>query len=272
MIRIRRCINGCRQKPSTICYLTLLQIITRVASYCIFVASEIAQVYEFDGLERYPIKQRLLIRLADLAFYSAISIIGRTIRWETDGLEHLDTVEKQGLLPIFCLWHDRIFAGTYFLRHRRIVVITSQSLDGEYIARFLKRLGYGTVRGSSTRGGVRALVAMIKCMRQGMSMAFTVDGPRGPRYEAKKGPVLLAKKTGNPMVPFGVECAKYWTIKSWDRLQIPKPFTRARFVAARPIFVAPESDESEVYAKQAELQASLDRIVADGQSWRESVI
>src|SRR5688500_17838216 len=137
----------------------------------------------------------MLIRAADIVFFLAIKLIGSTIRWETDGLENLESVESAGKIPIFCLWHDRIFAGTYFLRGRGIVVITSQSLDGEYIARFLKRLGYGTVRGSSSRGGVRALVEMIRYMRARLSMAFTVDGPRGPRHEAKSGAVLLAKKT-----------------------------------------------------------------------------
>ncbi|MEP6704168.1 MAG: lysophospholipid acyltransferase family protein, partial [Acidobacteriota bacterium] len=161
----------------------------------------------------------MLIRVADRVFYLAIKFIGRTIRWEIDGQESLDAITAAGRQPIYCLWHDRIFAGTYFLRDRGIVVITSQSLDGEYIARFLKRFGFGTVRGSSSRGGVKALVEMIRYMRLGLPMAFTVDGPRGPRYVAKTGPIVLAKKTGNPILPFGVECSSFWTVNSWDRMQ-----------------------------------------------------
>ena len=234
-------------------------------------AEGIAKLYRFDTLERYAWAERVRIRVADIVFFLAIRMIGSTIRWETEGLYHLDSITEAGRLPIYCLWHDRIFAGTYFLRDRRIVVITSQSLDGEYIARFLKRFGYGTVRGSSTRGGVKALVEMIRCMRAGLPMAFTVDGPRGPRYEAKKGAVLLAKKTGNPMVPFSVELDRSWSVKSWDRMQIPKPFTRARFAVADPIYVPIDAGDDTIVAKQKELQDSLDRLVAAGKVWKEAL-
>jgi lysophospholipid acyltransferase (LPLAT)-like uncharacterized protein len=224
------------------------------------VANEIAQVYGFESLAKYPFSERFVIRLADLGFYAIISVLGRTIRWETKGLEHLDRVEAGGSTPVFCLWHNRLFAGTYFLRGRGIVVITSQSRDGEYIARFLKRFGFGTVRGSSTRGGVKALVEMIRLMRLGHAMAFTVDGPRGPRYEAKSGAVLLAKKTGNPLLPFTVECERFWTIGSWDRLQIPKPFTRARFEMGAPIEVDASAGDHEIELKRLELQDAVNRL------------
>lgn len=224
-------------------------------------AEETGQAYKFDSLAKYSFSERLLIRAADLAFYLAISTIGRTLRWDVIGQEHLDTA---GSVPIYCLWHDRIFAGTYFLRDRGIVVITSQSRDGEYIARFLKRFGFGTIRGSSTRGGVRALVEMIREMRRGSPMAFTVDGPRGPRYEAKKGAVILAKKTANPMIAFSVECDRHWTVKSWDRLQIPVPFSRAKFILDAPIYVSADADEAEIEEKRNELQRSLNRLVAVG--------
>ena len=248
--------------------LPLLQIITQIGSYFLTVAEVIAQVYRFDTLEKYTFADRFRIRVADLIFFAAISLIGRTIRWEAVGLEHIDSVEASGKTPVFCLWHDRIFAGTYFLRGRGIVVITSQSLDGEYIARFLKRFGYGTIRGSSSRGGVRALVEMIREMRRGTPMAFTVDGPRGPRYQAKPGAVLLAKKTGNPVLPFSVECARFWTVGSWDRLQIPKPFTKARFIVGGPVFVDASSDEAAVELKRAELQQALEELVEAGRDWR----
>jgi len=232
------------------------------------VADKLANVYRFEALEKYGLKDRLTIRLADLVFFAAIAIIGRTIRWEVAGEEHLDAIKAQGKVPIFCLWHDRIFAGTYFLRDRGIVVVTSQSLDGEYIARFLKRFGFGTIRGSSTRGGVRALVEAIRQMRRGLPMAFTVDGPRGPRYDVKAGSLALAKKTGNPALPFSVECSRFWRVNSWDQLQIPRPFTRARFVYAAPIYVPADADDPVIEAKRAELQNSLDALVADGERWR----
>ena len=221
---------------------------------------EIAQVYRFESLAKYSFGERLVIRLADAAFYGLISFVGRTIRWDTVGLEQLAAIEAGGQRPILCLWHEHLFAGTYFLRNRGIVVITSQSRDGEYIARFLKRFGFGTVRGSSTRGGVKALVEMIRLMRNGMSMAFTVDGPRGPRREAKTGAVLLAKKTGNPILPFSVECDRSWTIGSWDRLQIPKPFTRARFIVSSPIYVPEDANDNLIEQKRIELQTALNEM------------
>ena len=217
-----------------------------------------AKVYEFDSLAHYGWSDRFRIRLADIVFFLAIKIIGSTIRWETDGTHHVMSVLDDGKIPIFCLWHNRIFASTYFLRGSGIVVITSQSLDGEYIARFLKRFGYGTVRGSSTRGGLKALVETIQCLRAGMPVALTVDGPRGPRYTAKKGAVVVANKTGNPMLPISVDLEHYWTVGSWDQMQIPKPFTRARLIVNSPIYVATHDDDE---AKLEELQNSLGRLV-----------
>ena len=229
---------------------------------------ETLKVYELESLVKYSFRERLLIRIADLAFYMAIKLIGATMRWEIAGEENLDGVKADGRQPIYCLWHDRIFGGTYFLRDRGIVVITSQSLDGEYIARFLKRFGFGTVRGSSSRGGVKALVEMIRYMRHGLPMAFTVDGPRGPRYVAKTGPVILAKKTANPILAFSVECSGFWTVGSWDRMQIPKPFTRARFTFAEPIFVPADADDALLESKRMELQKSLEALVENGDVWR----
>lgn len=231
---------------------------------------QIEKVYKFAPLDRYSRKERAIIRAADLAFYSLIRVIGRTIRFETEGWENFKAIERAGKSPIYCFWHDRIFAGTYFFRKRGIVVITSQSLDGEYIARFIQRLGYGSVRGSSTRGGVGALVEMVRLMRSGLPMAFTVDGPRGPRYEAKNGAVLLAKKTGNPLMPFVVECRSFRRVKSWDRLQIPLPFTRAKVIIGTPIHVPADAGDEAVAQARSDLQASLDELVERGRAWRES--
>ena len=226
--------------------------------------------YVRANLSAYSFKQKIVIHLADWAFYLLIKFIGKTIRYETDGWENFERIERDGKIPIYCFWHNRIFAGTYFFRNRGIVVITSQSFDGEYIARFIQRFGYGAVRGSSTRGGVGALVEMIRLMREGLPMAFTVDGPKGPKYVAKTGAVLLAKKTGNPMMPFVVETEKFWTINSWDKLRIPKPFTRARIFIAEPVYVAKDADETEIERKRLELQSKLDAAVELGKKWQMS--
>lgn len=224
-----------------------------------------------SSLTGYSLKDRITIRVADLGFYILIRLIGGTIRYTVDGWDNFESIERAGKLPIYAFWHDRIFAGTYFFRNRGIAVITSQSKDGEYIARFIQRLGYGAIRGSSTRGGVGALVEMIKAMRRGTPTAFTMDGPKGPRYEAKPGAVLLARKTGNPIMPFVVECAGFWTVGSWDRLQIPKPFTRAKLMIDRPIYVDADATDEQVQLKLRELQLSLDAMVEAGAKWRSSM-
>ena len=212
-----------------------------------------------------------MIRAADLVFYWLIRLIGKTVRWEIEGWEHWEAATQNGRIPIYTFWHDRVFLSTYFWRQREIVVMTSQSFDGEYIARFIQRFGYGASRGSSTRGGIGALVEMVRLMKAGKPAAFTIDGPKGPRYIAKPGAGLLAKKTGNPLLPFSITPAKCWTINSWDKFQIPKPFSRALLTIAPPLFVDAKSDETAVNARQAELQAALDDLTQRGADWRANL-
>ena len=228
---------------------------------------EIDKVYTFATLSQYSLKQRVLIRIADWGFYILIKLIGATIRFETEGKENLESIEKGGKIPIYAVWHDRIFLGSYYLRRRGIVFLTSQSLDGEYIARFLQRFGYGAIRGSSTRGGAKGLVEMIRGTKRGLSMGFTVDGPKGPRHKAKSGALLLAKKTGNPVLPFILQPRRFWTINSWDKLQIPRPFTRAVFIYGTPITVQTDASDDEIRLKTGELQRELDLLVGRSNDW-----
>jgi lysophospholipid acyltransferase (LPLAT)-like uncharacterized protein len=227
------------------------------------------KIYDFSSLDEYPLKKRIFIRLADLVFFLSIKLLGALSRIEVRGMEHHESIVTAGKIPIYTFWHDRIFLATYFWRKRGIVVMTSKSFDGEYIARFIQRFGYGAIRGSSSRGGSRALVEMIKAMRDRLPMAFTIDGPRGPKYEAKLGPVILAKKTGNPIIPFIVEPKKFWQARSWDKMHVPKPFTKAMTIIGEPIYVAADASEAEVEAKLAELQRVLDDLVEQGKDWRE---
>jgi lysophospholipid acyltransferase (LPLAT)-like uncharacterized protein len=233
------------------------------------VSEEKEKVYRFAPLSEYSLKERLLIYLADRVFFLLITLIGKTVRFEIEGWENFEAIANNGDLPIYTFWHNKIFLGTYFFRGRGIVVVTSQSFDGEYIARFIQRFGYGAVRGSSTRGGAGALIESIRCMRAGRAAGFTVDGPKGPRYEAKTGPVVLAKKTGNPMMPFTVEAKNSWTVKSWDALQIPRPFTRAKLIIGKPIYVPRDAGDAETEKKRRELQDSLDELTAFGEQWRK---
>lgn len=233
--------------------------------------SSIERAYTFADLSAYSFKERLMIRAADLVFYLLIKIIGKTIKFEIQGWENWEAANRDNQLPIYTTWHDRVFLATYFFQRRGIVVMTSQSFDGEYIARFIQRFGYGAARGSSTRGATGAAVEMVRLMRVGCPAGFMIDGPKGPRHEAKMGSVLVAKKTGFPILPFTVTTKAFWEAKSWDRTQIPKPFTRAVLHIASPIHVAPRAGESEMAAKRNELQQALDAMNKRGEEWRANL-
>lgn len=229
----------------------------------------IENAYKFASLSQYSFKQRLIIRFADLAFYALIKIIGRTTRFEIVGWENREAIERDGKIPIYTFWHNCLFLASYFWREYKLVAMVSQSFDGEYIARCLQRLGHGASRGSSTRGGVGALVDMIRLMKSGKPTAFTIDGPKGPRYVAKMGAVLLAKKTGNPILPFCIIPKKYRTVNSWDKLQIPKLFSKAQVIIGKPIYVPSDADEELTQQKNSELQQVLDEMVMQGEAWRK---
>ena len=223
--------------------------------------------YQFADLSEYTFKERILIRLAGIVFFGFIKVLGMMTRFEVRGMEHLEAIEAAGKLPILCFWHDRILLSTYFFRKRGVLVMSSQSFDAEYTARAIQRFGYGVIKGSSTRGGSRGLIEMIRAMRSGYPTGFSIDGPRGPRYEAKPGPVILAKKTGDPILPFVIEPQGFWTVKSWDRMHIPRPFTKAVVIISDPIYVDENADETDAESKFRELQMSLDDLTEQGKEW-----
>jgi lysophospholipid acyltransferase (LPLAT)-like uncharacterized protein len=212
--------------------------------------------------------QRFQIGAASYAGYALIGLIGRTLRFESRGDENLEAIYKAGHRAIFTFWHNRIFGATWYYRGRGIVVMTSQNFDGEYIARFIKMLGYDAARGSSSRGGMRALVEMARCLRKGTDVGFTIDGPRGPRYEAKMGPVLLARKTGDAIFCFHVSYEKRWVVNgSWDHFQIPKPFSRVLIINAPPLYIDATADEATMRRKHQEMQQLLDKLREEGDAY-----
>jgi lysophospholipid acyltransferase (LPLAT)-like uncharacterized protein len=233
--------------------------------------ADLERAFRFADLSKYPFKKRLLIRVADRAFYFLIAVIGRSVRLEVDGREHFDGIIARGKQPVLVFWHSRIFMGIYFWRGKRFIVMTSRSFDGEYIARFIQRFGFGAARGSSTRGGASALIEMLRHMKVGHPTAFTIDGPKGPREVAKMGAGMVAKKSGQPILPFTVATKSYWQVPSWDRLQIPKPFTRAKVFIGVPIDVPADADDAALEAKRDELQRSLDELTRRGEQWRLSI-
>lgn len=228
--------------------------------------------YQPADLSSYTGRQRMIIHLAASLTSFLLWLIGLTLRWDPAGDGGDDPNNKRGDVPegrqiIYTFWHNRILGSTLFFQRRGIVVMTSQSFDGEIIARIIQKFGYGAARGSATRGSVPALKAMARCVREGHDAAFTIDGPKGPRYEAKPGAVMLARLSGAAILPMCVTTKQYWELKSWDQFRIPKPFSRARIAYAPSIIVSRHPDETEMNAKQSELQSALDRLQEESEKW-----
>jgi len=213
--------------------------------------------------------ERLQIFLATWVGYLAVLLIGRSLRWEVVGWENFEAAERLAKSLIYAFWHCEIFSATWFWRRRGIVVMTSQNFDGEYIGRIIRKHGYGAARGSSSRGGGRALMEMIRSIRKGRWAAVTVDGPRGPRHVAKPGVVLLAKASRAPILCFHIVLERAWVFRrSWDQTEIPHPFTRAAIFIAPPLLVAADANEEAETRKLQEVQATLDGLVRRGELWR----
>ena len=154
-------------------------------------------------------------------------------------------------------WHGRVLTATYFFRNRGIVVMISENFDGEWIARIIENFGYRTSRGSSSRGGQRALLQLKRDVEDGHAAGFAVDGPRGPARVVQPGVVWLAKLTGHPVVPFHMEASSFWKLGSWDATQIPKPFSTVALAVGTPIEVAEDSTNDQLEAKRLEVETSL---------------
>ena len=206
--------------------------------------------------------QRLKASVIATVAYPILRGLGATLSWDVEGLSHLEGVVSAGRQPVMAFWHGRILSATLYFRHRGIVVMTSENLDGEWIAGIIGRFGYGTARGSTSRGGQRALRALMRDMRNGHAAGFAVDGPRGPALTAQLGALWLARATGNPVVPFHAEATNSWTLGSWDRTQIPRPFSRVALVVGEPMEVAELPEKSGLEAARLELESRLHELEA----------
>ncbi len=157
-------------------------------------------------------------------------------------------LEKKG---IFAAWHSQLVLTTYNHKDMNICGLVSKSKDGEYLARMLTNLGFKTVRGSTSSGATRSILKLIVYAKKGFSIAITPDGPKGPKHKVQNGVVFLAQKTGLPIIPIGSALSKKITFNSWDKFQLPFPFSRAALVYNKPFFVLPD-DNLDVKAKELE--------------------
>jgi lysophospholipid acyltransferase (LPLAT)-like uncharacterized protein len=205
---------------------------------------------------KFTIRERILLWLITWTAYLLIRLLGPTIRFAVswEGATPKSLAERP---YVYSFWHNCMIAAMYWCRNLDVRVMSSDSFDGEYTGRIMQKFGFVKVRGSSSKGAVRALIGMRRALDDGYTVAFTIDGPRGPRYVAKPGPVMLARATGAPMMAFHIAFDRSWVLKTWDRAMIPKPFCRAFLRISRPIPVPPDGDQERYHA---ELQVALDRV------------
>ena len=187
----------------------------------------------------------------------AICLLGRSLSIRRIGTEYLEQAREGGRKVLYAFWHEGLIVATYAFRRQGIQVLVSQHRDGELIARAIESMGYGTIRGSSTRGGTRALFRMAAAGAAGDDLGVTVDGPRGPRLLVKPGTLIIAGRSGLPIVPFAVASNKACLLSSWDRFMVPRPFSKAAIAFGEPLTVPGDAPVERLEPYRAELQRRL---------------
>jgi hypothetical protein len=209
----------------------------------------------------FTFRQRLVLAVVPRLVWALLWLVGRTWRFEIiaeEGATPLPFGEGAGA-EIFCFWHQCVLPCTFYYRRTHATIIVSQSFDGELITRILELFGFHTTRGSSSRGAREGLLGLQQVIESGRPAIFTADGPRGPIYRTKMGPIRLAHITGARIGAFHLEPERAWTMHSWDRFLVPKPFTRIVVSWARWTYVAADLAESQFEQKREELNAAIER-------------
>ena len=222
-------------------------------------SQEAAASVPVAGPRRFTLRQRIILRIIIWAGYWLIRLIGPTLRVSISCEEGAQqTLDERPLIGSF--WHSCIIPATYICRDLGVRVMSSNSYDGEYMGRIIHKFGFVAVKGSSSRNAVRALLGLRRALEDGWTVAFTLDGPRGPRHKVKPGPVALARSSGVPLTMFHAAVDDAWVLNSWDRLVIPAPFSRVLVRFGRLIHVPEDASDEDIERYTAELQAGLDRV------------
>lgn len=212
--------------------------------------------------------RRIQIPIIAGVVYTFIRVLGPTLRFEVLGRSRMDRLPPHNHPCIWAFWHRVILPITWYGRNRGIVIMNTTAFDGQWTRKVIERLGFGTAQGSSSRGGLRGLQVMAQRLREGLDAGFTIDGPRGPRYVAKVGPVLLARMTGAPIQVFHIGVDRGKTIeKTWDHFLLPGLFARAVIIAGNPIYVPQDADAAMIEAKHQEMQKELERVRDIAEGW-----
>ncbi len=211
--------------------------------------------------EHFSLRQRLVLAIVPRLVWAILSVVGRTWRFETIaelGATPLPFGEGAGA-EIFCFWHQCVLPCTFYFRRTGATIIVSRSFDGELIARTLGLFGYKTVRGSSSRGGREGLLGLKAVIESGRPAIFTADGPRGPIFQTKSGPIRLAALTGARIGAFHLQPLRAWSLHSWDRFFVPAPFTRIAVSWSRWTHVPLNLADDKVEQEREQLNAAIER-------------
>ncbi|MHB8736156.1 MAG: lysophospholipid acyltransferase family protein [Terriglobales bacterium] len=204
--------------------------------------------------------ERALLLLARHVAPTLITALGRSVRVELPLGLPPEAAAEPPQAAIYAFWHRGLLPITWFCQGRGFGILISRNFDGELITRVAERLRYRTFRGSSSRGGAEAMTEMSAALQGGQPIGLTVDGPRGPRFRAKLGPVVLARITGAPLYAVHAACSRARVLASWDRFQIPLPGSRVRAAWAGPIVVPPDASRELLETKRQELEDTLNRL------------
>lgn len=214
-----------------------------------------------DDSPRFTLGQRLVLAIVPRIVWALLWIIGRTWRFEViaeDGVTPVLFGQKPGP-EIYCFWHQCVLPCTVYFRKSAAVILISRSFDGELITRILRMFGFDAVRGSSSRGAREGLLGLNGVIESGRTAIFTADGPRGPIYQTKMGPIKLAQVTGAPIGAFHLQPERAWVMKSWDRFLVPKPFTRIVVSWAQWTRVSADTPVEEFEPLRQQLNDAIER-------------
>jgi len=218
---------------------------------------------EFSAIRSAPAwtrKQRRILFLARNLGPLVVGGLGSTWRFDLPNGIPPGAFEAKPAPAIYVFWHRCLLPIAWFARGRGFGVLVSHHFDGEIVSQTAERLGYRLFRGSSTRGGRDALEQMTEALAMGQPLALTVDGPRGPRFQAKGGAVQLARATGAPIYGLHVSPKRAWTTKSWDGFQVPRPWTSVRGTWFGPLTVRRDAGPEEMERKRMEMEDALNRL------------
>jgi hypothetical protein len=209
----------------------------------------------------FTLTQRIVLAVVPRLVWALLRLLNLTWRFEV--------INPEAAIPVlfgqqpgpasYCFWHQCILPGSVYFRRSHAVLLISQSYDGELITRIARLLGYEAVRGSSSRGSREGLMGLKRSIENGKAAIFTADGPRGPIFQSKMGPIKLAQMTGTPIGVFHVEPERAWVLRSWDHFLIPKPFTRICVSWSKEINISTDLPPEEFEPCRKELDAALER-------------